>query len=196
MSYYENLLGYKNTDGQVKMDDFVGFLQSLGADRRPHRGRTLLEHLNGTKTLLAEWGCSEHVCAAGLFHSIYGTPRYQHVSLSLLQRDSLRALIGEPAEQLVFLFSTCHRPQDLLSGALNWPNEVQFDMSNTERVVVNPRLFQDLVAIECANIVDQTADEKLHHKFISYLSVILTVMSASFGQSVKSTIEYRLRLAQ
>src|SRR4029077_20396088 len=47
--------------------------------------------------------CPEDVCRAGMFHSIYGTEKFQGFILPLERRDEVRALIGERAERLAYL---------------------------------------------------------------------------------------------
>jgi len=84
------------------------FLISLGADKTPHSGRVLFDHLKGVHDLLRDWDNSDDVCAAGLFHSIYGTNTFKHQSLT--DRAKLVEVIGEYAEFLVHCFSTRDRP--------------------------------------------------------------------------------------
>jgi hypothetical protein len=48
-------------------------------------------------------GCSEELCRAGMFHSIYGTELFQGFKLPLERRPEVAALIGERAERLAYL---------------------------------------------------------------------------------------------
>ena len=48
-------------------------------------------------------GCNEELCRAGMFHSIYGTEKFQGFALPLERRPEVRALIGERAERLAYL---------------------------------------------------------------------------------------------
>lgn len=82
---------------------YTKYMKSVGAHKIPHSGRTLLEHLWGTYTILKREGHSEYICLAGLFHSIYGTNKFTHKSET--NRDVIKNLIGEDAERLVWLFS-------------------------------------------------------------------------------------------
>lgn len=84
------------------------FLLELGTDRVEHSRRTLFVHLKGTHDLLRDWDNEEYVCNAGLFHSIYGTDTFKHVTMT--DRDRLRGMIGERAELLVHQFSQGQRP--------------------------------------------------------------------------------------
>ena len=59
------------------------FLLERGAGRLQHPGGTLYEHVTRVAALLAEWGASEEVQAAGLCHACYGTAGFPHALLSL-----------------------------------------------------------------------------------------------------------------
>ena len=109
------------------------FLMSLGAGTTPHSGRVLFEHLKGVHDLLRDWDNVDDVCIAGLYHSIYGTNTFKHVSFD--SRDRLREVIGERAELLVHYFSTKDRP--LFETVDDEPTRLQ------------------LMEIEAANLLEQ-----------------------------------------
>jgi hypothetical protein len=48
-------------------------------------------------------GCTEEVCRAGMFHSIYGTELFQKFALPPERRADIRTLIGERAERLAYV---------------------------------------------------------------------------------------------
>jgi hypothetical protein len=81
------------------------YLESLGAGTSDHTGRLLVDHLAGTYALLVQWGASESLCYAGLFHSVYGTPDYREPVVALSMRKSLQDRIGPVAEELVYEFA-------------------------------------------------------------------------------------------
>jgi len=114
------------------------FLSSLDANQTPHSGRTLFEHLKGVHDLLRDWGNSEDVCLAGLYHSIYGTNTFKHQSLK--ERERLVEKIGDHAEFLVFCFSTKDRPL--------------FES------VDDPVIRRQLMEIEAANLYEQGGNDK------------------------------------
>ena len=59
-------------------DPAVDFLLGLGTDATGHAGESLfIDHLTETRDYLRRWGCEQHVCESGLFHSIYGTEAFQ-----------------------------------------------------------------------------------------------------------------------
>ncbi|MGK4580280.1 VOC family protein [Kitasatospora sp. HPMI-4] len=86
-----------------------GFLRERGADRIPHPGGTLLEHLLRVARLLAEWGADPVVQVAGLCHAAYGTDGFDRALLELTERRALAELIGDRAESLVYLYASCDR---------------------------------------------------------------------------------------
>jgi hypothetical protein len=72
-----------------------------------HGGRPFFAHLKGVHDFLVDWGNPEHVCLAGLYHSIYGTQYFKHRTLdrdNVVDRCMLRGLIGLHAENLVLRF--------------------------------------------------------------------------------------------
>ena len=81
----------------------VAFLESLGTADVEHTGGDFLQHLCAVHDLLAEHGADAELAAAGMFHSIYGTERFQGFSLPLDQRGRVRALIGERAERIAWV---------------------------------------------------------------------------------------------
>ncbi|HEV3004962.1 MAG TPA: VanZ family protein, partial [Pirellulales bacterium] len=79
------------------------FLVSLGTDKVPHTNEVFLAHLIGVYRDLESWGCDDDLCRAGMFHSIYGTERFQRFSLPIDRRGEVRDLIGWRAEWLAYL---------------------------------------------------------------------------------------------
>ncbi len=118
----------------------IDFLKKIGADESGHYNQTLMEHLIGVHDRLQKRGSPQYLCDAGLFHSVYGTASYHTQSTN--DRDAVRELIGERAEELVNWFCACAKPRmqnilrlppgdfqrDLL--VLNWANEE--DMRDTD----------------------------------------------------------------
>src|SRR5207302_2297190 len=86
------------------------FLVALGIDRVNHTTKSYLAHLVGLYRLMEARGCTEELCRAGMFHSIYGTQKFQGFKLPLEQRAEVRALIGERAERLAYLNCAMYRP--------------------------------------------------------------------------------------
>jgi hypothetical protein len=81
----------------------TNFLTGIGVENVPHTKKSYLAHLIGVYKYLRSQGCTEDVCRAGMFHSIYGTELFQGFKLPLERRPDVRALIGERAEYLAYL---------------------------------------------------------------------------------------------
>lgn len=86
-----------------RMRRFADYLRELGAADIDHSENTYLAHASGVYRDLKSWGCSQALCDAGMFHSIYGTELFQGFTLPLERRGEVRDLIGERAERLVYL---------------------------------------------------------------------------------------------
>ena len=93
----------------------VGYLKSIGCDKQQHgSSRTLLDHLVGVSEMLAKKDCSDDLCIAGLFHSIYGTSHFRPKMISMGERDNIKSLIGVEAENIVYQF--CILPKNRIAG--------------------------------------------------------------------------------
>src|SRR5258708_37202830 len=93
-------------EARAKAEDF---LLSRGAAGLAHPGGTLLAHLRRVAGLLADWGASPALQAAGLCHACYGTDGYNQSLLGPGERVNLAAIIGAEAEALVYLYASCDR---------------------------------------------------------------------------------------
>src|SRR5262249_47393578 len=87
----------------TEMKKLTDFLVRLGVEQVAHTQKTYLAHLIAVYRLMEGAGCDAELCAAGMFHSIYGTQQFQGFKLPLESRAEVRALIGERAEQLAYL---------------------------------------------------------------------------------------------
>ncbi|HCZ9276738.1 TPA: hypothetical protein O4G40_003229 [Vibrio alginolyticus] len=90
------------------MDKF-GMLQELGAGDFKHLNGSLEVHLKGTEQVLINWGSSELLQIAGLFHAAYGTADFDENMVSLSQRQEIARIIGNDEEALVYLYCSCDR---------------------------------------------------------------------------------------
>jgi hypothetical protein len=97
------------------------FLVELGIEKVPHTEKTYLGHLVNVYRLMEANGCTEELCQAGMFHSIYGTQAFQGFKLELVQRPAVRKLIGERAEKLAYL--NCAMQRETFDEAANGNGE-------------------------------------------------------------------------
>ncbi|KAK3282190.1 hypothetical protein CYMTET_10057 [Cymbomonas tetramitiformis] len=73
----------------------------------PHTNfRSLPDHLLGVARQLQAWKQPPYIRAAGLCHSMYSTEMYPWALRKFSQRKWLSALIGEYAEQVVYMYCT------------------------------------------------------------------------------------------
>ena len=95
----------------------INFLKELGTQNKTHSASTLLEHLIGVRDILKDMNAPEYVQDAGLFHSVYGTQSFRYQSTR--DREKIVELIGEKAENLVFIFCTLSEPRALSISELD-----------------------------------------------------------------------------
>ena len=62
------------------------FLTQIGMQEIRHTEKTYLDHLVAVYKGLESWGFAQEVCAAGMFHSIYGTEMFRGFTLPLERR--------------------------------------------------------------------------------------------------------------
>ena len=130
----------------------LDLLLDLNTDTNRHSGGALLDHLRGTHDLLDEWGNDQAVCIGGLFHSIYGTQAYQTQSASLEDRHRIRAVVGERAERLAFLFAVSNRGE--FFEALDRDQATLWNRIHERASPVTHDELRDLIEMELANFVE------------------------------------------
>ena len=151
-----------NQESNEKFEICRQYLLSLGADNLLHSGRHFLAHLEGTYRLLRGWELPDSVCYAGLFHSMYGTDGFKRNSLTLEDRHEVRALIGEEAERLVYLFCSVRRISMFEPGA---PRCIRF-REEERRTPISEQEWIALLHMEYANTLDQCLDLGFLGKFV------------------------------
>ena len=109
------------------------YLKELGCHKVYHgKGKkyTLFEHLNDVKTILKRHNHPEYLQNAGLFHSVYGTTYFKPKMTE--DREAVRSLIGDKAENLVYLFCNMKHPRKK-NIELIQDDEVREDLLKIER---------------------------------------------------------------
>ncbi len=141
------------------------FLLERGADRLQHPGGTLYAHVGRVAGLLAEWGATEEVQAAGLCHACYGTDGYAPVLLSLAERPVLAELIGPRAESLVYLYASCNRAAVYPYLQQDGPVPVLDRFTGTTRTPPERdiRVFLELTAANELDVIRQSAAMAAEH---------------------------------
>lgn len=142
-------------DGRTCIDFIKGLFGEVN-----HSGSDFANHLLGTADILSKANVSSDVCAAALFHAIYGTEYFKHSKV--IDRDTIKSLIGDYAENLAYLFGTL---KDRTNSIIN--NTPKFDQVT----------HYHLACIEYANLSEQfprIGNEKME-KQINQLSTIINL---------------------
>jgi hypothetical protein len=139
---------------KMELKHLTSFLTGIGVDKVPHTKKSYLAHLIGVYRYLESQGCSEEVCRAGMFHSIYGTELFQGFTLSLERRPEVRALIGERAERLAYLNCAVDRPS--LDRALGQSEPFRIiDRLTGREVELSADDFNDLCRVHLYDWLEQ-----------------------------------------
>jgi hypothetical protein len=131
------------------------FLLAQGADDVAHSGKSYLAHNIGVYRYLKDRGCSEELCRAGMFHSIYGTELFQRFSLPVERRPEVRELIGERAERLAY--ANCAMDRATFDGAVTQrggPYRFR-DRLTGETIELSAEDFDDLCRIHLYDWLEQ-----------------------------------------
>lgn len=127
------------------------FLVNLGIEQVAHTQKNYLAHLISVYNLMKSAGYGEELCRAGLFHSIYGTEKFQGFKLELDQREELTALIGSRAERLAYW--NCLMDRSSLDELLGQEKE-PFLLRNRETGEEMPLTRQELDDLCCVHLFD------------------------------------------
>lgn len=146
-------------DADGTSEAIIGFLRSEGAAGLTHaRGRSLLEHLTGTHSIVRRWGQPAWLQHAALIHSAYGTEAYGQGLLPLSRRNDLASVAGDRAERAAYLF--CVTPRGpLLAGTHLWARDLPSRSTGTAPPTDGHAPTRDeldaLVLLHMANVAEQ-----------------------------------------
>ncbi len=131
------------------------YLLGIGIEQVPHTHKSYLAHLIAVFRDLESEGCPQDVCRAGMFHSIYGTEKFQGFTLPLDRRDEVRALIGDRAEYLAYL--NCAMDRASFDGAIDRKIEPLpiIDRITGQEVHLTQHDFDDLCRIHLVDWLEQ-----------------------------------------
>src|SRR5579883_2060841 len=131
------------------------FLVGMGVEQVPHTQKSYLAHLIAVFRSLEAQGYPEDVCRAGMFHSIYGTERFQGFTLSLERRPEVRALVGERAERLAYLNCALDRAAFDRAAARPAPPYRVVDRLSGAEVELSAADFDDLCRVHLYDWLEQ-----------------------------------------
>jgi hypothetical protein len=139
----------------AKWKQFTDYLVGLGVEQVGHTNKSFLAHLIAVYRYMEARGCNEELCRAGMFHSIYGTEKFQGFALPLERRPEVRALIGERAERLAYLNCAMDRASfDRAVAQADGPYRI-VDRLNGAEVELSDGDFEDLCRIHLYDWLEQ-----------------------------------------
>lgn len=136
------------------METILENLERFGISNTTHSKKTLISHLRGTYEILKKWDCENYICMAGLCHSIYGTESFSIAPATLDNREFMKTLIGQEAEELTYLFGA-HQKESL------WKNLDSVDVFSVHDrflnrpLVIPSKSLSDLITLTLANWLEQ-----------------------------------------
>lgn len=135
--------------------ELTNFFVRIGADQVGHTEKTYLAHAIAVHNDLKQWGSDEELSRAGLFHSIYGTAKFQTFTLPLSQRPELQEMIGKRAEHLCYL--NCAMDREAFDLAVESDNETtRFrDRFLEEEADLEAPMFRDLCTLHLCDWLEQ-----------------------------------------
>ena len=137
------------------------FLKGEGVEAVPHTGKSYLAHVVGVYHLMRSQGLGDDVCRAGMFHSVYGTERFQGFKLPLERRGDVRALIGERPERLAYLNCAMDRASfDAAVARGEGPSTIR-DRLSGEEVRLSREDFDDLCRVHLFDWLEQVPRSRL-----------------------------------
>ena len=116
-----------------KQNILEDYLKELGCHKVYHgKGKkyTLFDHLYSVSKQLKNNDAPQYLQDAGLFHSVYGTTYFKPKMTQ--DREVVRSLIGDKAENLVYLFCNMKHPRKENIELIK-DDEVREDLLNIER---------------------------------------------------------------
>lgn len=133
----------------------TAYLRALGIETVPHTHKNYLAHLVAVYHLMRESGQSDDLCLAGLFHSIYGTEKFQGFKLDLDRRAELTSLIGARAERLAYW--NCLMDRSSLDSQLDLPagSYVILNRETGETMELCQQEFDDLCSVHLFDWLEQ-----------------------------------------
>jgi len=171
------------------MNQKINKLNELGAANFTHIDGTLMQHLIGTRDILASWGASTELQDAGLFHASYSTAGFRNSLVTLDRRQQIADIIGKTAEEIVYEYCACDR--EVLYPRLGTNCNPEFANRFTrEEYFLNPILLKNFCELTVANEVEIAIDNPdFVQKHGAARHTIYRNMSALLSEPAKVAIE-------
>ena len=114
-----------------------------------HSSRNVIDHLVKTAQLLAKWGFNDSLQIAGLIHNIYGTQNFKSAKSKIIDRLTVKEIVGDHVELLIHYYCTTDKTQ-LYKSILNGT-----ELYNVEHESISNVLQIDILVMEIANFFEQ-----------------------------------------
>ncbi|GAA2034633.1 DUF6817 domain-containing protein [Nocardiopsis rhodophaea] len=165
------------------MQQLAAVLESRGARKIPHPGGDLLAHLTRVAHLLENWGADRDLCVAGLCHACYGTDELDVDLFDSARRDELTRVIGQRAEELVYVYAACDRKHVFSQLGRQDPAEFRDRFTDTTRLIPTADLnrFMELTVANELDLVRHNTEfkEKYGHQLFDLFTRTRELMSAA-----------------
>ena len=160
---FEKILSndFEELDDPV-LSNTIQAIKQRGGHKCWHKHSTFLDHLVSCHNILRLWGENEIVGRVGLLHSAYSN---SYVNLALFDRNKdrslMKSLIGEDAEELVYLFCIIDRQdvvvnQLLSSGSIPEAGiSVRHLRDDNVQVHLTAEVLRMLLVFTMADVADQ-----------------------------------------
>ncbi len=139
----------------LPMKTMTEYITQLGAAKIPHSRTTYLAHAVGVYKYMQSWDADDELCRAAMFHSIYGTERFQDFTLPLDRRPELRELIGDRAELLAY--ANCAMDRDSFFALVD-QHQARYlikDRLSGEHIDLSHEQFEDLMRLHLSDYLEQ-----------------------------------------
>lgn len=138
-------------DPLVRWRRIEHYLCRAGADAIPHPGGDLRSHLRRTAETLTEWEAPAWVVDAAHVHAAYGTDGFPE-GLAGATRESLAAVVGAQAEELVERYCSCDRAASYPSFLT--PKPAHIHRVTGRRTTFTDAQLRDFAELTIANELD------------------------------------------
>ena len=135
--------------------ELTDFFIRIGAKDVTHTEKGYLPHAIGVYNDMKAWNGSDELCRAAMYHSIYGTEKFQGFTLPVERRGEVCELIGERAEFLAYMNCAMDRESFDALVARGTPPFRFTDRLTKEEAELSLEEFDDLCRIHLCDWLEQ-----------------------------------------
>lgn len=171
------------------MEEKYRQLSALGAGEFEHINGQLIDHLEGTKSLLEQWHAPTVLQDAGLYHAAYGTAGFEESFTSTARRQDIAFIIGKEAEDIVYTYCACDR--DYFWPQFSTPNSLQFrNRFSGELLQLTHQQLCHFCELTVANEIEiAQGNSDFINSHGDYLLALFTNMQPYLSKQARSSIQ-------